>query len=877
MTHDTIEPKNFFKRLIWKLSRRIEASTDTYFCELPGNLGWASEKWLKFHYSGIKHDTEQFDTVRNLPEDAVILYTHKYPSQFEFLLSYTRFKQEGLPLPTIGFDQRFYGYQPALKYGRMLVSRIRYLLTRFSFPDPYRRGYFRDHLMQGNAGVISLLGTDAFYQRFVKAQTDPLQYLVELQEHMVRPIYFIPQVLLFSTDPVRAHMSFLEMIFGTKDKPGWFRRQYMLYNRPDKIMLELGEPISLPDFILERSDRGDTSADIARELRHALLRETNLHRQSITGPVLKSRQEIREAILTDDGLQAFLKDHAAETGLPIHKVNKKADSYVDEIAANYSIKWIKAYDIVLSWILKNLFEGMVIDTNGLAQLKRASKQSPLILIPCHKSHLDYLILSYTFYHHQMPCPHIAAGKNLSFWPMGTIFRGGGAFFLRRTFKGKKLYAKIFSEYVKRILIEGFNVEFFIEGGRSRTGKLLNPKLGLLSILLQAYREGACTDLMFVPIFIGYDKVLEDGAYLHEIEGGKKRPESMKQIIRARKFLKKRYGKVYVNFSDPISLNTVMRQFDMERDTFTDDQLKSIATTLGDRVIHAINQSSVVTPHGIVSSALLNTHRKRITYKHLSFIMETYLSYLTHQGHELAETLVLDSEAALKQAIDTFISSKVVEYDEKHADQEMKNALFRINEPRRPNLEFYKNNTIIFFVPAAFTAVSILGFDAFQFSSADLHVTYAYLADLFKKEFMNPPDVTPEICIRKTIKAFIDDGILVPHQSIPDTYNLTSNGYKKLRLFAGFLKTYFESYKIVLTQLTSGKHRNEDAKETLKRIQTLGNRMFREEEIERAEALSKINFKNAYAVFTDKRTTSGDAALQADLEQIDQFLNQLSVS
>ncbi|MDL2275608.1 glycerol-3-phosphate acyltransferase, partial [Desulfosarcina sp. OttesenSCG-928-G10] len=178
---------------------------------------------------------------------------------------------------------------------------------------------------------------------------------------------------------------------------------------------------------------------------------------------------------------------------------------------------------------------------------------------------DYLILSYLFYRNNMACPLITAGKNLSFWPLGPIFRRAGAFFLRRSFKGETLYKDVFSAYLHKLLEEGFNVELFIEGGRSRSGKLLRPKLGILSMLLDAYRNGACADMIVVPVYIGYDRIIEEHAYIHEVEGGNKEDENLGQVIRARRFLKKRYGKIYVNFHEPLSLREFLAGTDVPID------------------------------------------------------------------------------------------------------------------------------------------------------------------------------------------------------------------------------------------------------------------------------------------------------------------------
>jgi glycerol-3-phosphate O-acyltransferase len=132
-----------------------------------------------------------------------------------------------------------------------------------------------------------------------------------------------------------------------------------------------------------------------------------------------------------------------------------------------------------------------------------------------------------------------------------------------------------------------------------------PKLGLLSILLNAYKNGACDDMIFVPIYIGYDRVLEESSYLHELEGGQKEPESLLQVIQARKFLKKRYGKIYIQFHDPISLNDLLTRQEKSLTQMTSTELNALCRNLGHRMLSAISRSTVVTPHGLVASAILN--------------------------------------------------------------------------------------------------------------------------------------------------------------------------------------------------------------------------------------------------------------------------------
>jgi glycerol-3-phosphate O-acyltransferase len=187
----------------------------------------------------------------------------------------------------------------------------------------------------------------------------------------------------------------------------------------------------------------------------------------------------------------------------------------------------------------------------------------------------------------------------------------------------------------------------------------------------------------------------------------------------------------------------------------------------------------------------------------------------------------------------------------------------VNVNRRPYLDYYKNNSIAFFIPAAYTANAILENDTFRFSTPDLRAKYAFWQDFFKYEFAYDVDQKSEFYVRKCIKAFIDDAIVIPHQTLPDTYDVTPSGFRKLKLFAIFLKTYFESYWIVISYYKRKPHNSTKAKDRLKKIAARGDRMYKRREIERKEALSKINYQNAVDFFTSKGIKGAD-----DSEKID---------
>ncbi|BBO79544.1 hypothetical protein DSCO28_01100 [Desulfosarcina ovata subsp. sediminis] len=792
---------------------------------------------------------EQADILKNIPDDAIVVYTIKYKSRFEFLFAHTRYRQLRLPTPQLSFDLDIYFWQSLSRIFRICLAYLDTLFRLHRIPSPYRSDYYRRALLESGCAMLFLVEKKEFYRRFVKEKNDPLEYLIDLQKTIARPIYLVPQLMFFSKHPQPAMPSLLDTVFGTAQRPGTLRKLATLVRFPGKFFTELSQPLNLRQWLSQHVNPEKSADYLALQLRRQLLMQHNRHRQSITGPVLKSNEELKESILTSDRIRGFIKKHAESRQEPIYKIRKQADGYIDEIAARYSPPMIRIMAAVVGWIINSMFDGAVIDKAGLSRVKAMSRKGPLILIPCHKSHIDYLILSYVLYNHNMPCPHIAAGKNLSFWPLGPIFRSGGAFFLRRTFRGAVLYSRIFAAYIHKLLEEGFNLELFIEGGRSRSGKLLMPKLGMISMLLEAYRNGACEDMIFVPVYIGYDRIIEEHAYIHEVEGGKKEDENLSQVIRARRFLKKRYGKIYINFHDPISTRDLVADGPAALDRMPQKEINALCRNLGWRIINAIDKQTVVTPHGLVAAAILNFPRPRFTQEELIEIAELYLRWATMQKAKLADTIILNTTGAMENAIEHYLSRKIIE--KVPGDKELNEAPsgYRVNSGKRSLLEFYKNNSVSYFVPAAFTALAILKKDAFQFSAVDLHNEYSFFQDFFKYEFAFDLDRPAVHYVRKTIKAFIDDAILMPHPTIPDRYQITSAGYRKLRLFAAFMKPYFESYKVVLHFLRTNRKEKLETKDRLKKIQGIGLQMVKNKEINLIESVSRINYGNGLTYFS----------------------------
>ncbi len=845
------------------------ATHDHYTCFLPENIGRFSSLILRLFYSGIRVDEEQIRIIRQIEENAVVVYVTKYKSYFEYLFLYSRYREKRLPFPQIGFDYKVYLWQPISRILKVWVAHLDYFIRHLALPDPYGRGYIKQALINQRCGFLSLVGKKSFYRRFVKAEIDPIHYLIETQKSIDRPIYLIPQLMFFSKTARRENPGLIDILFGPEDKPGRIRRVVTLFKNPARVFVEVSEPVNLQLYLNSTEIREQPTEYQSLVLRRNLLVKLNRHRQSITGPIRKSRQELKESILTNQRFQEFMDSYAANRQIAIQEVRRKADAYLEEIAANYRPAFIKIASVIVAWIIRTMFDGVTTNYEVLNKVKNMSQKGPLILLPCHKSHIDYLIISYILYHNNMAVPHVAAGKNLSFWPIGPLFRSGGAFFLRRSFRGAVLYARVFSEYVRKLLEEGYNIEQFIEGGRSRTGKILMPKLGLLSIIMHAFKDGACEDMIIVPVYVGYDRTLEEKSYLQELEGGQKEPENLLQVIQARKFLKKRYGKIYIQFHEPISVNQLLTQLGLSLAEIDSKELNALIRNIGYRVINAINQVTVVTPHALIASAILNLAKDKFSFSELMEVTDIYLRYVATRDAKLADTLVADKNRALEQALDSYLQRKFIESIPGDGDDSTAAKEFVINVNRRPFLDYYKNNCIAFFIPAACAAMTIVEKDAFQFSASDLRAGYGFWQTFFKYEFAYDVDKEDEFYVRKSIKFFIDEGIVIPHQTLPDTYNITPAGFRRLKLFTLFLKTYFESYWIVLNFFMRNPDSSIASKDRLKKISSRGNRMYKRMEIEHKEALSKVSYQNAVEFFTSQGIKGS-----ADSEKINVYASAL---
>ena len=471
-------------------------------------------------FKRVQFDKSMAEDLKHMHRKGTVVYAIKYRGHLDYLLYHYRFRRSRLPYPKIAFDLNMSMALPLSQLIMVLKFYITFLFRHGRLPNPFRTGFFKEAIRNGTTSLLCLVDPKGFTKHFIYQEKDNLHFLLETQKDMEKPIFIVPQLILYKATPEKEYSSILDIFFGFRDKPGCIRKTVLFFRYNRQAFIDFGEPLDLKAY-LKGQPATRPMEDMAVEIRQRLIDSIDAQKRVILGPVMKSRQQLKEIVLRDADIMKTIEQMAAGNPKRLKQVRKNAGEYFDEIAADYNIAYVQFFHMALTWLWRKIFQGIDIDMTELALVREWARRGPVIYIPSHKSHVDYLVLNDVLYKHHMHIPRVAAGKNLAFWPVGHIFRKSGAFFIRRTFKGAKLYGKVFAKYIKVLLNEKHPLEFFIEGGRSRSGKLTLPKIGFLSILLQAYREGYCDDLVFVPASISYDRILEEKSYLNELEGGEK--------------------------------------------------------------------------------------------------------------------------------------------------------------------------------------------------------------------------------------------------------------------------------------------------------------------------------------------------------------------
>jgi glycerol-3-phosphate O-acyltransferase len=669
--------------------------------------------------------------LRELESRGAVIFVMRYASRLDYFLFNELFLREGLALSRFANGIHFHPYRPLAGYLRAVFAR--------------ERGLTREEEQGWARGTVSRLVTEGqpffLFLRTARVRTwwrgrrgaveqsrselDLLEEVVRAAWDGARSVHMVPLALFWKKGP-RTRSRFLNLFYGASTRPSDLAKVTSFLTTYRGLHVKVGDPIDLGAFIEERRVEGRFA--IARKVRRSIL--TFLYREEkvVEGPTLRPRHKVQELVVGSPEVEAVVVAEARRRKIGVDRARAEAGKTFREIAANMNSTFLAGLNVIVVGIMRRIFAS--IELTGIEKIAEYAKRHPLVLAPSHRSYFDFLIISVVFYANHLVPPHIAARENMAFGPMGFLFRRGGAFFLRRSLDDP-LYKAVFRAYVSYLVREGFTQEFFIEGGRSRTGKTLSPKLGLLTWDVEAFLSSARRDLFFVPIAITYERLVEEGAMVGELEGGRKSDESMMGLVRARKYLQRRFGTVHVNFGEPISLADALgerrERFAKDASPEMDAEQRLFVQQLGNRIAERINWAVVPNATAIGACAMLGTRARGLFRADLVQRMQEVVDLLRLQDVRLTPALLQD-EGEFTESIASLLRADLL-----RSTEDPRGEILYFEESARRALDIYRNSIVHYLVAPSFLARRLLAGPA----GAELRGDLAEWLDLFYSEYHIP--------------------------------------------------------------------------------------------------------------------------------------------
>lgn len=713
-------------------------------------------RWFARRYFGhFELDADVVTRLRDLEARGTVVYVMRYSSRLDYFLFNALFLQHGLRLSGFANAIRFHAYRPL---GQQLRFLLRMLLRRG--PGRTRGGghgadlvAVRRHVSRGDS-LFLFLRTQRLRTFLRRRKTGKHNGELDLIEEVIgglgspgspggarsvadREVFFVPLAIFWRKGP-RNQNRFLNVDYGSLTRPSDFAKVARFLSTYRSLAVKVGDPIDVRRFLSEH--RAEDRERVARKIRRAILIHLYREEKVVEGPALPPRWRVLREVLRDAGVREAMRARAAGRRSSPEKAEREVERIFREISSHMSSTWLALGAWVVGGLFKRLFAA--IEVHRLTEVAEAAKRNPIVLVPSHRSYFDFLILSWLFYQNYLVPPHIAARENMAFGPFGFLFRRMGAFFLRRSFDDP-LYKEVFRAYVAFLVREGFTQEFFIEGGRSRTGKMLAPRLGMLGWDVDAFLEGRRRDLFFVPIAISYERLVEESGMVEELAGGQKTKESVWGLLRARKYLRRRFGSVHVSFGEPISLARFLGEQrrelrrlvgegaldDAERRRLI-ERKRVFIEQLGHSLVERIGLAMVANATSVAAVVMLGARSVGLRREQLVVEMQRVTELLVLQGVRLTPVFERDL-GELKDSLGFLLRSDLLE-----SRRDALGEIVFFEEPRRRALDIYRNSIVHFLVlPSILARAALAGCE-----EDGVHGLLETWMDMFYREYFASRDL-----------------------------------------------------------------------------------------------------------------------------------------
>ena len=866
-------------------------SEDSYVTELSQETQPGASMLRRFgaffYLSGIgfllrrlRLSDRSVEYIKEASQEKRVVYVLYTRSKMDWLALNKVLNEHELPLAQFSMGMRSFLFRPILK----LIQEGWQALTGFFGSKTPEEAVLKKSLIHGGIVAVSLVRSTATGTK----TTGAIKHLFSLQkilneQNKDENIVLLPVAVVWNRRPAKLRSETMRFLLGAEDEPGPLQKLFFVASRDHQPIVQIGEPLSLKQAFehYENVSEDRKIRAVRLLLRRYLFRESHV----IRGPRIRSYSWVKRLVLESADVRALIKKEKERTGRSEESLRREVSKNLDTIAARFSFRAVSIVAFCCNLIWSRIYSGVDIREVDVERFQTALREGTPILIPSHRSHLDYLLISSQFHAMGLALPYVVAGDNLLFFPFGVIMRRCGAFFIKRSFKNEPIFPVVFARYVKQLIRDEFPVEFFIEGGRSRTGKLLPPKIGMLGIVADAAADNRPDrKVSILPISISYEQIAEEKSYAHELAGGKKKRESFGTILKARSVLKKRFGKVYLRVGEPIFLNQEIETFCSDWKEVDPEDKREFLSEIGEQVMYEIGQNMLILPTGITAMAILADSTMGVRRTIVLERAERFDRLLRLQGAMSAASLD-HGGWVVKEALERFLSEKWIDVI---SDED--GEIVQIFPEARLTMEYYKNGLLHFVAPLSFLSNAILSVvsklkgAAREKTDAEQSVLIAEIKRLFvlqvymmRYEFPSNPALSAEELLLEALKMLVVYGAIegvdeeqknlwskqfeskniestnTEKDPSPPSISMLLNVHNKLYLeeLGGLTRNFLESYRLTLKGAYSLRQYSIQEKQLTLKIQEFGKARMAVQEFRWPESLSKVNIANALRAFREE--------------------------
>ncbi len=640
---------------------------------------------------------------------------------------------------------------------------------------------------------------------------------------------------------------------GDPRDPDPVRQYAILATSPDRVRVLTGDPaggVELREAWRKSHETSSLGDFVARRAWLALERAERRFR----GDRYKVPKFLREEVLRQPHFRDGLAELATEQQRTYESVHRQARRYLGEIAASHSPLVIDLMANFIHWLYRQGYNSLNYSRPRLIESYRTTESKPLVFLPSHKSQLDRLVLQFMLWENDLPPNHTAGGINLNFFPIGPLIRRSGVFFIRRSFKDKPVYKFALQSYIDFLIQKRFPMEWYLEGGRSRSGKLLPPKFGMLSYVAGSLSRQCADDVVLMPVSITYDQIQDVSDYAREQRGASKESESLTWLVKAIRSLRRRYGNVYIRFGEPVSMAKEIPH--ATEPSLQDPEEHALAVQkLAFEVMVRIGRVTPITPTAAVTIALLGTGRVVMSVDEIIEELTDLTTYVYRRRLPVTERVKMDGRAQVEETLE-----RLAEHDIVSAFTAGPEPVYRIADDQYLAAAYYRNTIVHHFVGASITElalVAVLDYDAAD-PAARFWEEVMELRDLLKFEFFFPD--------KETFRAE-----LMAEMNLHDPQwqaHLTAGAAQQMldlrtpRFSRWALKPFLEAYLVVADQLEAEPDAPFNEKEFTQRALQRGKLYRLQDKISAEEAVSSALFQSALRLAENRQLLQGDDATQA---------------